>query len=132
MVHRLLIAKGPLFWIFQGWKIRSFLSQKVDGNMIFIDYWKVLVLNFSGMGNTAFFWHKKLMERWYLLVTGKFFFSAFRWWKIRSFLRQKVNGKMIFTDYGEVLVLGYRKGLALDFLMTGNTVFFLAKKLIER
>ena len=39
---------------------------------------------------------------------------------------------MIFTDYGEVLVLGYRKGLALDFLMTGNTVFFLAKKLIER
>ena len=35
---------------------------------------------------------------------------------------------MIFTDYGEVLVLGYRKGLALDFLMTGNTVFFFSQK----
>ena len=43
-----------------------FLSQKVDGNMIFTDYWKVLVLNFSGMGNTVFFSAKKLMERWYL------------------------------------------------------------------
>ena len=43
-----------------------FLSQKVDGNMIFTDYWKVLVLNFSVMGNTAFFSSKKFMERWYL------------------------------------------------------------------
>ena len=32
-----------------------FLNQKVDGNMIFTDYWKVLVLNFSVMGNTVFF-----------------------------------------------------------------------------
>ena len=41
--------------------------------MIFTDYWKVLVLNFSEMGNTIFFWAKKLMERWYLL--GLFEFS---------------------------------------------------------
>ena len=34
--------------------------------MIFTDYWKVLVLNFSVMGNTVFFSAKKLMERWYL------------------------------------------------------------------
>ena len=54
-----------------------FLSQKVDGNMIFTDYWKVLVLNFSVMGNMAFFRVKKLME------------------------------KMIFTDYGKVLVLNF-------------------------
>ena len=51
----------------------AFLSQKVDGKMIFTDYWKVLVLNFSEMGNKVFFWAKKLMERWYLL--GLFEFS---------------------------------------------------------
>ena len=43
-----------------------FLSQKVDGNMIFTDYWKVLVLTFSVIGNTVFFSDKKLIERWYL------------------------------------------------------------------
>ena len=32
-----------------------FLSQRVDGNMIFTDYWKVLVLIILGMGNTVFF-----------------------------------------------------------------------------
>ena len=31
------------------------LSQKVDGNMIFINYWKALVLNFWVMGNTVFY-----------------------------------------------------------------------------
>ena len=34
--------------------------------MIFTNHWKVLVLNFSGMGNKVFFSVKKLMERWYL------------------------------------------------------------------
>ena len=32
-----------------------FFSQKVDGNMIFTDYWKVLVLIFWGMENTVSF-----------------------------------------------------------------------------
>ena len=62
-----------------------FLSQKVDGNMIFTNYWKVLVLIFSRMGNTVFFSAKKLMERWYLLITEKLFFWTFRGWQIRSF-----------------------------------------------
>ena len=66
-----------------------FLSQKVDGNRIFTNYWKVLGLNFSVMGNTVFFWVKKLMERWYLLVTEKFLFWTFRWWEMRSFLQPK-------------------------------------------
>ena len=44
-----------LFWPFREWEVRFFLSQKVDGKMIFTDYWKVLVLNFSLMGNTVFF-----------------------------------------------------------------------------
>ena len=75
-----------------------FLSQKVDRNMIFTDYWKVLVLIFSGMENRDFSWAKKLIERWYLLITEKWFlFWTFPWWKIRSFLSLEVDGKMIFT-----------------------------------
>ena len=66
-----------------------FLSQKNDGN-IFTDYWKVLVLTFSGMGNTVSFWAKKLMERWYLLITEKFLFWTFRWWEIRFFSVKKL------------------------------------------
>ena len=66
-----------------------FLSQKVDGKMIFTDYWKVLVLIFSGMGNTVFSWAKKLTEIWYLLITGKFLFWTFRWWEIRSFFESR-------------------------------------------
>ena len=99
-----------------------FLSQKIDGN-IFADYWKVLVLTFSGMGNTVSFWAKKLMERWYLLITEKVLFWTFRWWEIRSFLSQEFDGKMIFNGYWEVLVL--------NFSVIGNTFFFSAKKLME-
>ena len=101
-----------------------FLSQKVDGNMIFTDYWKVLVLTFSEMGNTVFSWAKKLTEIWYLLITGKFLFWTFQWWEIRFFLSQEVDGKMIFTGCWEVLVL--------NFSVMGNTAFFSAKKLMER
>ena len=43
-----------------------FLSKKFDGNMIFTDCWKSLVLNFSVMGNTVFFSAKMLMERLYI------------------------------------------------------------------
>ena len=103
-----------------------YLSQKVDGNMIFTDYWKVLVSIISGLENTVFFepknwckydtswllksscfdhfgngkyglfWAKRLMERWYL----------------------------IFTSYWRVLVL--------IFSVMGNTVFFWVKKLMQR
>ena len=94
--------------------------QKYDGNMIFTDYWKVLVLMFLEMGNAVFSWAKKLMEVWYLLITGKFLFWTFRWWKIRSFSSQEVDGKMIFTGYWEVLVL--------NFSVMGNAVFFQPKR----
>ena len=96
-----------------------FLSQKVDGNMIFTDYWKVLVLTFSEMGNTVFSWAKKLTEIWYLLITGKFLFWTFQWWEIRFFLSQEVDGKMIFTGYWEVLVLNVS--------VMENTAFFQPK-----
>ena len=100
-----------------------FLSQKVDGN-IFTDYWKVLVLTFSEMGSTVFSWAKKLTKIWYLLVTGKFLFWTFWWLEIRFFLCQEVDAKIICTGYWEVLVL--------NFSVTGNTVFFSAKMLMER
>ena len=97
-----------------------FLSQKVDRNIIFTDYWKVLGLIFSGMGNTVFSWAKKLLKRWYLLITEKVLFWISRWWEIWSFLSQEIDGKMIFTGYWEVL--------ALDFSVMGNTVFFQPKR----
>ena len=62
---------------------------------------------------------KKLMEIWYLLSTEKFLFWTFREWKIRSFLRQKVDGKMIFTSHWKVIVL--------NFYVIGYTIFFQPK-----
>ena len=139
------------------WKIRSFLNQKVDGNMILIDYWNVLVLNFSEMGNTVFFETKNeniIFTDWLLKcscfelfgdgkyglflrqkVDAKMIFTGY--WKVfvlsfsvmgnTVFLRQKGNGKVIFTDYWKVLVLGYQKVLDLSFLVMGNKVFFSQK-----
>ena len=71
--------------------------EKVDGNMIFTDYWKCLVLNFLRMGNTVCLWAKRVMKRWYLLITEKFFVWTFRWWEMRFFFSQKADGKMIFA-----------------------------------
>ena len=110
----LLIIEKFLFWSFWEWEVRSFFSQRVDGYMIFTDYWKFLVLNFSVMENTVFFSVKKLMERWYLLVTEKFLFWTFRWWEIRSFFSAKklmerlyLRGifelSMIFQDLGNMV-----------------------------
>ena len=53
---------------------------------------------------TRSFWAKTLMEIWYILITGKFLVENFLEWKIQSFLRQKVVGKMIFPGYWKVLV----------------------------
>ena len=111
----LLIAEKFLFWSFREWEIRPFLSQKVDGKMLFTDYWKVLVLNFSVIGKMVFFWVKKLMERWYLLTNEKFLFWILRRWEIRSFLSQKVDEKMIY-------ILGLFE-ISMIFWDLGNMVF---------
>ena len=82
-----------------------FLSQKVDGNMIFTDYWKVLVLIFLGIRNKVFSWAKKLMERWYLLITEKILFWTFRWWEIRSFFESswwKNDIYMVFLAFYDI------------------------------
>ena len=71
------LLESSCFELFGDGKYGLFFSQNIDGNMIFTDYWKVLVLNFSVIGNTVFF------------------------------LSQEVDGKMIFTGYWEVLVLNF-------------------------
>ena len=65
------------------------LSQKVDRKMIFTVYWKFLLFDISEIGNAVVFWVKKLMERWYLLISGKFLFWSFWRWEIRSIFEPK-------------------------------------------
>ena len=101
-----------------------FLSQKVDGKMIFTDYWKVLVLIFWGMGNTVFFEPKSWWKDNIHWLLKNSCFDLFGNGKYGLFFSQKVDGKMIFTGDWEVLVL--------NFLVMGNTAFFSAEKLIER
>ena len=71
-------------------------------------------------GIYGFFWAKKVAEIWYILITEKFLFWTFREWEMRPFLRQKVDEKLVFTDYRKVLVL--------NFYVMGNTVFFETKR----
>ena len=79
----------------------------ITKNFLFWIFWR---------GKMWCFWAKKLMENWYLLITEKFLVWSFWEWEIRSLLSQKVDAKMLFTGYWEVLVL--------NFLVIGNTVFF--------
>ena len=69
----------------------------VAWNNMFTDYWKVLVLNFSELGNSSFFdsesWGK---DGIYWLLKSPLF-ELFEDWKYRYFLSQKVDKKMIFT-----------------------------------
>ena len=51
-------------------------------------------------------------------------FELFGGGKYGLFLSQEVDGKMIFAGYREVLVL--------NFSVMGNTIFFSAKKLMQR
>ena len=101
-----------------------FLSQKVDGDMIFTDYWKVLVLTFSEMGNTVFSWTKswRKYDIYWLLESSCF--ELFGDERYSLFLSQEFDGRIVFTGYWEVLVL--------NFSVMGNTVFFSAKKLMQR
>ena len=66
--------KKFLFWDFSEWKMWYFLSEKVDGKMIFTDYWKVLVFYFPLMRNMVFFGSRSWWKRLYLLITEKFLF----------------------------------------------------------
>ena len=54
---------------------------------------KSYLLKLFGNGKYGHFWVKKLMERWHLLITQKFWFWNFRDWEIRSFLKPKRGRK---------------------------------------
>ena len=49
------------------------------------------------MGNTVFFRAKKLMERWYLLITESYYFELFGDGKHGLFFSEKVDEKMMLT-----------------------------------
>ena len=112
------LLESYCFELFGDRKYGLFLSQEVDGKMIFTGYWEVLVLTFRkweirsflsqklmerqylliterscfelfGDGKYGLFLVKKLIERWYLLVTEKFLFWTFQLWEIRSFFQSK-------------------------------------------
>ena len=74
-----------------------FLSQKVDGNMIFTDYWKVLVLIFSVMGNTAFFEPNSWWKDDIYWLRKRSCLKLFGDGKYGLFFSQNVDGKMIYT-----------------------------------
>ena len=121
-----------------------FLSQKVDGNMIFTDYWKVLVLTFSEMGNTIFSWAKKLTEICLLIMESSYFqlfgdwkyglfFESRGWWKddiywlLRSFCFELFgDGKygLFFTqNVDEKMICTWSFWAFYDIPWPGNMVF---------
>lgn len=82
--------------------------------MIFTDYWKVPVHNFSEILNTVFFSIKKLTESWYLLITENSCSELFRdlkyglfepkcWWKDDIYLGVFKLSK-IFQDLGNIVL----------------------------
>ena len=88
ITNKLLFCVCGVFESKSWWKYNIYWLRK-SSCFVFTGYWKILVLNFSVIRNTVFFWVKKLMERWYLLVTEKFLFWTFWWWEIRSFFQPK-------------------------------------------
>ena len=120
------LMKSSSFELFGNGKYSLFWEKKL------MKRWYLLITDMSLFwtfrdGKNRLSWGKKLIKRWYLLVTEKFLSRAFPWWKMQFFLRQKVNRKMIFTDYWKIFILGYRKVLALTFPVMENTVFFRQK-----
>ena len=82
------------FELFGDWKYGLFLSQEVDGKMIFTGYWEVLVLNFSMMGNTVFFQPKSWWEDDIYVVFLSFVWYS-RTWELWFFAQWKKCHKMI-------------------------------------
>ena len=107
------------------------------------------------MKNAVFFWAKKMMERWYLLITEKSLFWTFRWWEIWPFFESRswwkrwyllITEKFLFWTFrwweirsffesrsdGKMIFTSYREVIVLNFSLMGNRIFFSAKKLMER
>ena len=84
-------------------------------------YWllKSSCFELFGNGKYGHFLRKKVNEKMIFTDYWNVLVLNFLGWKIRSFLRQKVDGKMIFTGYWKVLVL--------SFPVMENAVFFEAR-----
>ena len=118
------LLKSPCLEVSGDGKYGLFLSQKVNRKMIFADYWKILVLNFSEIGNTVFFEPKSWWEDDIYWLPKSSCFELFAEEEYGLLLSQKVDEKIIFTDYWKVLILNFSE--------MWNTVFFWAKMLMER
>ena len=95
--------KSSRFELFGDKKYGLFLSQEVDRKMIFTDYWEVLVLNFSVMGNTVFF-HQKSWWKHDIYVVFLSFLWYSRTWEI-CFFAQCYYLKHSLFSYGRKLLL---------------------------
>ena len=113
------LLKSPCLEVSGDGKYGLFLSQKVNRKMIFADYWKILVLNFSEIGNTVFFEPKSWWEDDIYWLPKSSCFELFAEGEYGLLLSQKVDEKMIFTDYWKVLILNFSE--------MWNTVFFLSQ-----
>ena len=89
-------------------------------------YWllKSSCFELSGDRNTVFFYLKSWWKDYIYWLLESYCFELLGGGKYGRFLSQKVDLKMIFTDYWKFLVL--------NLLEMENTVFFWAKKLMER
>ena len=89
-----------IYWllkIFRDWKYGLFSSQKVGGNMIFIDYWKVLVLNFRTWEIRSFFEPKSWWKDDIYWLLKNSCFELIGDGKYSLSFSRKVDGKMILT-----------------------------------
>ena len=120
----LLINEKLLFWTFRWWEIRSFFESRC---WLKDDIYWLLGSSYFELfvdGKYSLVWVKKLMGRWYLLVTEKFLFWTFRWWEIRYCLSQEVDGK---DDIYWLI-----KSSCFELFGGGKYGLFWVKKLMER
>ena len=136
---------------FKKWKL-YFSPQKKNNDRIFSFAWNIVYwllkrhcFEFFGGGKYGLFWAKKLMQILYSLLKSSCF-ELFGNGRYGLFLRQKVNEKMIFTNYwvflfwtfwgekyglfwgknlmGRWYLLVTEKVLVLSFSVIENAVFF--------
>ena len=91
------LLESSCFELFRGGKYGLFLSQKVDRKMILTDFWEIIVLNFSKMGDTVFFELKSWWKDYIYWLLRSSSFKLFRDGKYGLSLNQKIDGKMIFS-----------------------------------
>ena len=123
-----------LFWTCRWWEIRSSFDSKswckmifsLAWNTMFSEFGKVLVLNFSEIGNTFFFYLKSWWKVDIFLVFLNFLWT-FQRWEIRCSFDSKSWCKIIFFSALNTMFSKYGKVLVLNFSEIGNTFFFYLK-----